>query len=512
MGRGYAASTVHGGRTFQPGRRRVVVKARFNRFKGGNIGAAKTHLRYIQRDGVTRDGEPGELYGPKTDNADGKAFLAEAKGDRHQFRFIVSPEDSAQFNDLKPFIRDLMLQVESDLGTKLDWVAVDHFNTGQPHTHIVVRGKDDRGQDLVIARDYLSHGLRERARDLATLELGPETRTELHRKLGQEVRVDRFTRIDHALIRDSVEGILTVPALPQSDSQTWSHRIGRLRKLETMGLAEELKPGVWKIAERTETVLCQLGRRSDIASTMQRALRKAAIDRPVSDHRIFAAENLGARVTGKIIAMGLSNELLDEHYVILDGTDGKLHYAEIGKRSRFDPPETGMVVTVRGQKPEQTQRRFSSGRARLFIESHTSFEGLATSDGATWLDRKMLETGRKPYPDKGFGAQANRALRQRQQWLVRQGLMTRRNGKLIASRNMLRTLRNREVNRVGQQMQQQLSLTFQPVGEGEKPRRNIAKSIKLASGRFAIVQMGKQFSLVPWKHAKSLKRTDGIAR
>src|SRR5438552_5887455 len=32
--------------------------------------------------------------------------------------------------------RDLMRQMETDLGTKLDWIAVDHHNTGHPHTHI----------------------------------------------------------------------------------------------------------------------------------------------------------------------------------------------------------------------------------------------------------------------------------------------------------------------------------------------------------------------------------------
>ncbi|MBH9796816.1 relaxase/mobilization nuclease domain-containing protein, partial [Clostridioides difficile] len=80
---------------------------------------------------------------------------------------------------LKPFVRDLMRQVEADLGTRLDWVAADHFNTGHPHTHIVVRGADERGQDLVIARDYIAHGMRARASDLMTRELGPETEIEI---------------------------------------------------------------------------------------------------------------------------------------------------------------------------------------------------------------------------------------------------------------------------------------------------------------------------------------------
>ncbi|TKB23003.1 MAG: conjugal transfer protein TraI, partial [Mesorhizobium sp.] len=87
------------------------------------------HLRYLQRDGVTREGDPGELYGADSDRVDGKAFIDRADGDRHQFRFIVAAEDGIEYEDLKPLTRRLMAQMGEDLGTKLDWVAVDHFNT-----------------------------------------------------------------------------------------------------------------------------------------------------------------------------------------------------------------------------------------------------------------------------------------------------------------------------------------------------------------------------------------------
>jgi type IV secretory pathway VirD2 relaxase len=62
-----------------------------------------------------------------------------------------------------------MQRAGEDLGTKLDWVAVDHYNTSHLHTHIVVRGKDETGRDLIIAREYLTHGLRERASTIARL-------------------------------------------------------------------------------------------------------------------------------------------------------------------------------------------------------------------------------------------------------------------------------------------------------------------------------------------------------
>lgn len=45
-----------------PGSRRVIVKARYTRIIGGDLGAAQAHLKYIVRDGVTREGAPGKLY------------------------------------------------------------------------------------------------------------------------------------------------------------------------------------------------------------------------------------------------------------------------------------------------------------------------------------------------------------------------------------------------------------------------------------------------------------------
>lgn len=167
--------------------RRVVIKSRIVKLAGKGLGAARAHLRYIQRDGVTPRGEPGQLYDASLDHADGNDFLRRCEADRHQFRFIVAAEDSPEYQDLKPLIRRLMTRIEADLGTGLDWVAVDHHNTGHPHTHIILRGKDDRGKDLVIARDYISRGMRECAAELVTLDLGPQSDLELARKLRQEV-------------------------------------------------------------------------------------------------------------------------------------------------------------------------------------------------------------------------------------------------------------------------------------------------------------------------------------
>src|SRR3546814_19414995 len=98
--------------------------------------------------------------------ADDLAFADRSKDDRHHFRFIVSPEDAGEMTDLRAFTRDLATQMEADLGSRLDWVAVDHWNTDNPHVHLLVRGVADTGADLVISSDYISRGLRSTAAEL----------------------------------------------------------------------------------------------------------------------------------------------------------------------------------------------------------------------------------------------------------------------------------------------------------------------------------------------------------
>jgi hypothetical protein len=64
--------------------------------------------------------------------------------------------------DLRAFARELVVDMERDLGTKLDWIGVDHYNTDNPHVHLLIRGKTEDGRDLVISRDYISRGIRDR--------------------------------------------------------------------------------------------------------------------------------------------------------------------------------------------------------------------------------------------------------------------------------------------------------------------------------------------------------------
>lgn len=324
--------------------RRAVIKTRLVRLGGKGFAAARAHLRYIQRDGVTRDGQPGELYGREGGRVDGKEFLARAEGDRHQFRFIVSAEDGAEYSDLKPLVRRLMTQMEADLGTRLDWVAVDHLDTGHPHTHVMLRGKDDRGENLVIAPEYIARGMRERLAELVTLDLGPRTDFEIENRQRLEVTAERLTTLDRQLLRErDGEGIV---AAGHRDPLQHALRAGRLRKLEGLGLAAKLGGARWRLAPDMEERLRRLGERGDIVRGVQRALGGNDRPRGAAELVVHDLRPLSEPVVGRVVGRGLADELRDRHYLIVDGVDGRAHYVDVGPGQAVEPLAEGAIVRL----------------------------------------------------------------------------------------------------------------------------------------------------------------------
>ena len=478
------------------GSRRVIVKGRITKLKRGNLGAARAHLRYIQRDGVTPEGKEGELYGRNTDEASGTIFLDRCEDDRHQFRLIVAPEDGAELADLKPFIRDLMTKVEVDLGTKLDWVAVDHFNTGHPHTHIIIRGKDDRGEDLIIAKDYMAHGFRTRARELLSLELGSELESDMAQKLAREVEADRFTRLDQTLLNHANQGFLVISTMPPTDCNTHASHMGRLRKLEDMGLVRERQTGVWQLGQDIERKLRSLGQRGDIIKTMHKALKEAGIDRASGSYAVFDTAKTNNRIVGRVAGLGLTDKINDRHFVVVDGMDGKVHYADVGQIPPEMVPGRGMIVAVENKAIGEDERQ----RTRLRILSYMNLGRLVEAEGATWLDRELLSSRPERYDANGYGALVKTALGRRQQWLVSQGLgQYGSEGDLRPSPILLNQLRARELTSASDRLSKELNLTaWQPV-EGENVSGTYLRPVTLASGKYAIVQRAHEFTLVPWQ-------------
>ncbi|RJF90308.1 relaxase/mobilization nuclease RlxS [Sphingomonas cavernae] len=363
--------------------RRVIIKSRIVKLAGKGLAGARAHLRYIERDGTTRGGGRGELYGADSDKVDGRAFLDRGAQDRHQFRFIVSPEDGAEYEDLKPLTRRLMARMEEDLGTKLDWVAVDHFNTGHPHTHIVVRGRDDRGKDLIIAREYITQGMRERAAELVDLDLGPRSTSDIEDRLRGEVDQERLTSIDRALLRDVDEAGLVSAAGRDALDQTI--RMGRLRKLERLGLAQLANKMLWGLDPDLAGTLRRMGERGDIIRTMQRAFTARGHAPALADQAIYDPGVPGARpLVGRVIERGLSDELNDRHYLLVEATDGRTHYVEIGRGENVDMLASGAIVRIEPfasgvREADRTVATVAAANGgRYDIDAHLSYDATAT--------------------------------------------------------------------------------------------------------------------------------------
>jgi len=569
--------------------RRAIVKTRLIRLGTKGSAGARAHLRYIQRDGVTREGKPGELYGPDVDQADGPAFLERGAGDRHQFRFIVSAEDGAEYPDLKPYVRKLMTQAEHDLGTRLDWVAVDHFNTDQPHTHIMLRGVDDTGANLIIAREYIAHGFRERAAEIATIDLGPRADQEIEARLRHDVEQERLTPIDRRLLRTMDPDRLVTAA--NTDPFQQSVAAGRLRKLGTMGLAEDIGGGRWRLADDLEDTLRRMGERGDIIRTMQRELTARKLERAGVDRRIHA--QLAEPVVGGVIHRGLADEHRDRHYLIVDGIDGRVHYCDIGQGDLTDPTPEGSIVRLTARSVEirevdQTIARIAEandGRysvdahlrhdpsaTRAFAEAHvrrleamrrsgagverdvdgiwavpadhldraaayearglrdrpvavemlssTPLARLERANAATWLDRELAAPSPLPARDAGFGREMRVALDTRRQWLVDHDLAVVEGQQITLRPDALLLLKQRDVLAAGARLADELGKRFVEAQTGRPVEGRLTRRIDLMSGRFALVEQSREFTLVPWRPVlerrigdpvSGLMRSDGIS-
>ncbi|MCX5518584.1 DUF3363 domain-containing protein [Kaistia defluvii] len=509
FGRGQRAS-IQANRLLTGRSRIVVIKTRVVRH-GARAAPLGAHLSYLRRDGVTRDGEKARLFGPESDNVDARDFAARCEDDRHHFRFIVSPEDAVDMADLKDHARELMGQVEKDLGTKLDWVGVDHWNTDNPHIHIILRGRTDDGQDLVISRDYIKGGMRARAQDLVTQELGQRSDLEINRNLERQVEAERWTQLDRQLVRDAGRsGIIDLAPQPgQQPDEFHALKVGRLRTLEIRGLAGQVGHQQWFIKAEAEATLRKLGERGDIIKRMHRALTERGIERGSASY-VLAGESLDVPVIGRLVERGLDDELKGTAYAVVDGVDGRTHHIRLPHLDATGDSPPGSIVELRAYEDAKGDRRVA-----LAVRSDLDLQHQVSATGATWLDRQSIAREPVAMSDGGFGAEVRDAMRQRAEHLVGEGLAEQQGRRIIFNRNLIDTLRRREVDAVAGRLAKETGQPFKPAESGEYVAGTYRQRLTLASGRFAMIDDGLGFQLVPWSPSldKQLGRhVSGVAR
>lgn len=406
--------------------------------------------------------------------------------------------------DLRGFTRDLMAEAQSDLGTELEWIAIDHWNTDNPHVHVLVRGKDDHGADLVIARDYISHGLRARAQELVAVELGPRQAHEIEAGLNRDVTAEHWTGLDAQLQRMAAnDGMVDLRGDPEA-RQGWAtrrHLIGRAQWLTRYGLAAEHGAALWQLKPYARATLNELATRNEILNRMARALPEGA--ERAADSFVINGEK-GTPVIGRLLDRGLADELNGTAYAIIDATDGRVHHLTTPSLEATGDAKPGAIVEAN----PRTERS-------LIVRSDVALEALVKADAATWLDRILLTKDPPAIIDAGFGAEVKAALEARTDHLLSEGLAGRQNQRLIFAADLLTTLRDRELARTAATITAETSRTFVRAQEGDSVQGRYNRRLDLISGRFALLEATTAdgalgFQLVPWRPALDKHLGDAV--
>ncbi len=346
----------------KPFNQRCAVRITYTKNKIS--GQWRAHGRYIAREGAA--GEKSAGFSNEGAGAEPSQALDrwQKEGDARLWKFIVSPEFGERV-DLEQLTRELMKRMEGDLGTKLEWVAVRHFNTEHPHVHVALRGRRDDGSVLDLPREYVKAGIRLIAEDLCTRQLGYRTELDAREAERREVSQARVTSLDRIIERaDSGDsGYFTFQPTTQKPQQG-RHLESRLAFLKTMDLADRAEPGTWKVRSDFMTVLKALQQTADRQRTL--AANQALVSDPRLPLVVTEPRNI-QKLEGRILGHGEDEggRNFGRHYLLLEGVDAKIHLI-------YYTPELEESRS-RGQLSANSfvrlQKQFQNGRPMLLAEN-----------------------------------------------------------------------------------------------------------------------------------------------
>ena len=274
---GCGTTTTHA----RPYSQRCAVRVLYS--KNTSKGQWRAHGRYVARESATHEGDPAAAGFSTSQEGIDIATRLEAwqkANDERMWKLIVSPEFGDRV-DLKRLTRDLMADMQTDLGTPLEWIAVAHYNTEHPHIHQHRYTSLDR----IIQRD--ADNSREPDSPFFTVAKDPS-------QAGLGPRL----------------------------SLTERRAAERLMFLASMGLAESTGPKTWRVRWDFETVLRAMQRSADHQKTL------AAHGALMSDVRLPLAVLDFRQLTtleGRILVHG-EEESSGRSYLMLEGTDARVHY------------------------------------------------------------------------------------------------------------------------------------------------------------------------------------------
>jgi type IV secretory pathway VirD2 relaxase len=306
------------------------------------------HLHYAAHNKTDVFNKSPELYCHDDGSIDIKEKINDFQKAPHFFNIIISPENGDEL-DLKEFTRSFVAKVEADLGTKLDWAAGNHYDTNDPHVHLLFKGEDEHGKKLILTRDYISRGLRARASQVATTKLGLRSRDEVIRSLEFDVLKPAKTDLDKIILRASHENRIDLPNTYLDELQDLPKELfqRRLEFLETKDLVKKECEGVWHIDADLIKKLKELSRTSSIIERLSGDLK---INNQACE--IISAKNLfDQRVKGYVVERGFVDDHSNKEYLVVKSKEKKFLYVELEKYSEKTPAKVGEFIQIEGTKP-----------------------------------------------------------------------------------------------------------------------------------------------------------------
>ncbi len=481
---------------------RVTVKVYVARHGKDAKRLLARHAAYLTRDNASPEAEKVQAYSTDRDNLDLQQEVKSWAHDRHHFRVIISPEKANEIPDLQDYIRRLMATVEKDLDTKTQWVAVDHHNTKHHHTHVLVRGRKEDGTDLVIPRDYISHGIRDRATELATRALGRRSEREVRQALEQDAVASRVTQLDWALKRvaDS-KRLVDVQEVARVAGGFVNEQLvkKRLAYLQSLGLAEHRSGRRWRLSQDMTTSLKVMGRANDIIKTLH-ADRGASRGLDPKRLTIYGPRDLPAQVlVGRVVDRGGHEEQLrDLAFLLVKDADKRLHYVPVRPTASLKHVGRGSLVAV--------EPRSRSG-ARVRPLSDHPLKQQVKADAYTWLDRQVYrqQVGKESPIDTYTPLQKAAAMRRA--WLVERGYGTEEAGKFRWKPGTVMKLMDQELRASSATVAEKLGCPVRWVSASEKTHitGRSRGSLSLHMGRHLVVQTASEAVLVPLRGASVIR-------
>lgn len=329
--------------------RRVVVKASYiSSSKKNYRKRLRDQIYYAAQEKIDDLKNAPELYGADDKLINVKDLINDFEKSPHVFSIIVSPEDASEL-DLKEFTRNFISVLEKDLNNKLDWVAGNHYDTNDPHVHLLIKGTDEAGNRLLMKRDYISNGLRARAGQVVTNKLGLRSFEEVVNSVERRVLSTKRCELDDIILKQRVEGTFDLSNLKQSDGHELPQSlfVKRLEFLESKELAKKVSTTCWRIEDKLSEKLQQLDRANTIISKLSDGLKVEN-----QDCEVISAKNITDRVIkGYVVERGYVEDGDSKEYLLIKSKEEKFLYVELEKHSEKAKTQVGEFVRIDVTKP-----------------------------------------------------------------------------------------------------------------------------------------------------------------